>query len=101
MTILHSNTSLRQDRSVSRELTMYTMDLIGKGATMEIDRLDLNVGAPNPITQAFLDALGIQVIHLLKVEATVFYGEERNKQSIAKARKEIQIIVDQLKSRQR
>ena len=208
MKILHIDTSLRQDRSVSRELTRYTVDLISKGANMEIDRLDLNMDTPNSITQAFLDAhrtpeddltleqqrslsesnsliarlrsanlyviglpmynftfpscfktfldnvmisgktfksdangdvglltgkkavvissrggtydtpdtaqydcltplvhttlgyIGIQIIHLFKVEATVFFGEERKNRSIAKARKEIRMMVDQLKSRQ-
>lgn len=206
MKILHIDTSIREDRSVSRELTKYALDLITKGTDITVDRLDLNAERPAHITQGFLDVqrtdkakltlgqraliaesdslierlkdanlyiiglpmynftfpssfktfldnvmisgktfgssengafgmlkekkalvissrgatydspetsaydcleplvraalgyIGILEVEMLNVEATVFFGEERKNQSIAKARKDIQMIVDRFKS---
>ncbi|MBP2831096.1 NAD(P)H-dependent oxidoreductase [Aquimarina sp. U1-2] len=56
MKILHIDSSIRGDRSVSRQLTKYTCDLIKESSNVEIDYLDLSVDTPNHINQQFMDA---------------------------------------------
>ena len=56
MKILHIDTSIRKDRSVSRELTKHTVTLFRENPNVTVDYLDLNENTPAHINQEFLDA---------------------------------------------
>ena len=57
MKVLHIDTSLRENKSVSRELTQFFLDQLAAKTKISVDRLDLAKSVPGHMTQQFLDAL--------------------------------------------
>ena len=57
MRVLHIDSSMRKERSVSRMLTQLFIDELSGSAGVRIDRLDLAENPPRHITQDFQDAL--------------------------------------------
>ena len=57
MKVLHINSSMRKERSVSRMLSQLLVDQVSKALEISVDRLDLADNPPAHITQDFQNAL--------------------------------------------